>query len=98
MARKTVQTKFVSGSIARVDLAPLKRVHCREFQKRTPPQSTAKFGNRSDRQKATGQNSTGTLPVSSSASLAVVPFVRWRAIKDRHPAVTNDSWPAVIRH
>ena len=28
MARKTVQTKFVSGSIARVDLELLRRAHC----------------------------------------------------------------------
>jgi hypothetical protein len=37
MARKTVQTKFVSGTIASVDLGPLKRPHWRHFQEPGPP-------------------------------------------------------------
>src|SRR5215472_3023099 len=43
IARETVQTKFVSGNIARVDLAPLKRAPYRHFQERGPSQSAAIF-------------------------------------------------------
>jgi hypothetical protein len=43
VARKTVQTKFVSGSTARVDLAPLGKRHCRQFQERGLPKKDRHF-------------------------------------------------------
>jgi len=43
MARKTVQTKFVSGNIARVDLAPLRKAHRSQFTRWSPRNAIANF-------------------------------------------------------